>query len=162
MKKRSFWLRLLNIFPEERWIVKNLFLLQFFQGAGIAFFFTAAFASFLDKYSITDLPRVMIISAFLLWVAGYIYSRLEHVIGNLRLSVVVTIFITSSILFFYIGFDIIHASWFYFLMLAWFNVLYLLNNLEFWGIATSLFDTRQSKRLFGIISAGDIPAKFIG
>ena len=35
MKKRSFWLRLLNIFPEERWIVRNLFLLQFFQGAGI-------------------------------------------------------------------------------------------------------------------------------
>jgi ATP/ADP translocase len=152
----------LNIFPEERWIVKNLFLLQFFQGAGIAFFFTAAFASFLDKFPITQLPWVMIISAFLLWVVGYFYSKLEHAIGNLRLSLVVTIFITASILFFYIGFNIIHASWFYFLMLAWFNVLYLLNNLEFWGIATALFDTRQSKRLFGIISAGDIPAKFIG
>ncbi len=162
MNERNFWLRLLNIFPEERWIVRNLFLLQFFQGAGIAFFFTAAFASFLDRYPITDLPWVMIMSAFLLWLSGYSYSRLEHKIGNLRLSRIVTIFITSSIFAFFLGANLIHANWFYFLMLAWFNVLYLLNNLEFWGIATSLFDTRQSKRLFGIISAGDIPAKFIG
>ncbi|MCY7411079.1 MAG: hypothetical protein LH473_12470, partial [Chitinophagales bacterium] len=53
-------------------------------------------------------------------------------------------------------------SWFYFLMLAGFNVSYLLNNLEFWGTAAMMFDVRQSKRLFSIISSGDIPAKLIG
>jgi hypothetical protein len=47
-------------------------------------------------------------------------------------------------------------------MIAWFNMLYLLNNLEFWGITSLLFDVRQSKRLFGLISSGDIPAKFVG
>ncbi|MFZ1571569.1 MAG: hypothetical protein WAT89_02400, partial [Candidatus Kapaibacterium sp.] len=35
-------------------------------------------------------------------------------------------------------------------------------NLEFWGVAALTFDIRQSKRLFGIIGAGDIPAKLIG
>src|SRR6202007_3259341 len=49
-----------------------------------------------------------------------------------------------------------------FLFLSMFNVLYLLNNLEFWGVVARLFDVRQSKRLFAIVSAGDIPAKLIG
>ncbi len=53
-------------------------------------------------------------------------------------------------------------DWFFYVLMAWFNVLYLLNNLQFWGIAALLFDLRQSKRLFAVISAGDIPAKFIG
>src|SRR5207244_10745283 len=56
----------------------------------------------------------------------------------------------------------IHHGWVLYLMLAWFNVLYLVNNLQFWGVAALLFDLRQSKRLFAVISAGDIPAKFIG
>lgn len=63
---------------------------------------------------------------------------------------------------FRVGAEFIYHSFFYLLMLAWFNVLYLLNNLMFWGMASQLYDVRQSKRLFGVISAGDIPAKFIG
>lgn len=47
-------------------------------------------------------------------------------------------------------------------MFCWYYAIYLLNNLEFWGVAALTFDIRQSKRLFGIIGAGDIPAKLIG
>ncbi|HJS53930.1 MAG TPA: HEAT repeat domain-containing protein, partial [Chitinophagaceae bacterium] len=45
---------------------------------------------------------------------------------------------------------------------AWYYVLYLASNLCFWSITSTLFDVRQSKRLFAVISGGDIPAKFIG
>jgi hypothetical protein len=72
-----------------------------------------------------------------------------------------TLFIALSFLLFRFSVDAMPPAFLY-LMLAWFNVLYLLNNLEFWGITSLLFDVRQSKRLFGLISAGDIPAKFIG
>ncbi|OOY40328.1 hypothetical protein BOV90_04435 [Solemya velum gill symbiont] len=41
-------------------------------------------------------------------------------------------------------------------------MIYLLANLEFWGLSATLFDVRQSKRLFGLISAGDVPAKLLG
>ena len=78
MNSRRFWLRILNVYPEEWWIVKRLYLLQFFQGAGIAFFFTSAFAQFLDKFPITKLPWVMISSAGFLWITGYLYAKLEH------------------------------------------------------------------------------------
>jgi ATP:ADP antiporter, AAA family len=62
MGTRKFWLRVLNVYPEEWWIVKRLYMLQFFQGAGIAFFFTSAFAQFLERFEITKLPWAMVIS----------------------------------------------------------------------------------------------------
>ncbi len=162
MKQKNFWLRALNVRSDEGWLVKKLFLLQFFQGAGIAFFFTGAFALFLTHIEITKLPWVFIYASFLLWVMGFIYSRLEHHFSISKLAIIITVFMAVSMIFFRLAFVFIASDWFLFWMLAWFNVLYLLNNLEFWGLASLLFDVRQSKRLFGVISAGDIPAKFIG
>ena len=162
MKQNKFWLKTLNIRPDEGWLVKNLYFLQFFQGAGIAFFFTASFALFLTRFSITALPYVFIYSSILLWVAGFIYSKIEHHFAISKLAVIITIFMAISMLLFRMAFMYFNSSWFLYWMMAWFNVLYLLNNLEFWGLSSLLFDARQSKRLFGVISAGDIPAKFIG
>ncbi len=162
MAQKNFWLKTFNVRSDEGWMVKRLFLLQFFQGAGIAFFFTAAFALFLTRFPITELPYVFIYSSLLLWIFGFIYSRIEHRFNISKLAIIITVFMIGSMLLFRLAFIYIKTDWFLYWMLAWFNVLYLLNNLEFWGIASLLFDARQSKRLFGVISAGDIPAKFIG
>ncbi|MEJ7587956.1 MAG: hypothetical protein WKI04_10390 [Ferruginibacter sp.] len=162
MKQKNFWLRTLNVRHDERWLVKKLFFLQFLQGAGIAFFFTASFALFLSRFSIRELPIVFIYSSLLLWITGFIYSRIEHKFNISNLALVITVFMITSIVVFRLTFIYVRTDWFLYWMLAWFNVLYLLNNLEFWGIASLLFDARQSKRLFGVISAGDIPAKFLG
>ena len=158
---RSF-LRALNVRRDEWWLVQKLFLLQFFQGAGIAFFFTASFSRFLELFPVTDLAYVFVLSSFLLWGAGFFYGKLEHKVSSSRLSVIITCILAFSMILFRVGAAWITDNWFYFLMLAWFYVLYLLNNLLFWGMASQLYDVRQSKRLFSVISAGDIPAKFIG
>jgi HEAT repeat protein/ATP/ADP translocase len=162
MKQKKFWLQTLNIRPDEGWLVKKLFFLQFFQGAGIAFFFTASFALFLTRFTITELPWVFIYSSILLWATGFIYSKIEHHFAISKLAVIITIFMAVSMLLFRLAFIYLSSGWFLYWMMAWFNVLYLLNNLEFWGLSSLLFDARQSKRLLGVISAGDIPAKFIG
>jgi ATP:ADP antiporter, AAA family len=155
-------LKTLNVHREEWWLVEKLFIMQFFQGAGIVFFFTAAFSYFLRRFSITQLPYVLIASSFLLWATAYVYHKLEHRFALSKLALVVTLLMTTSIMLFLIGTEFISADWFYYLLLGWFNVLYLLNNLVFWGLASQFYDVRQSKRLFGVIGAGDIPAKFIG
>lgn len=162
MNSGSFWLKVLNVYPHEWKVVKRLYLFQFFQGAGIAFFFTSAFAQFLEKFPITELPWVMIYSALLLWVAGFIYTRLEHTMKFRQFNVSVIVVMAASILLLWIANYTLADDWFFYVLMAWFNVLYLLNNMQFWGIAALLFDLRQSKRLFAVISAGDIPAKFIG
>jgi ATP:ADP antiporter, AAA family len=161
MKPTRTLLRILNVRSSEWKLVRTLFIFEFFQGAGIAFFFTSAFALFLDKFHISELPKVMIYSSFLLWLAGYAYSKLEGKLNILTLAKGITLFMAVSFLLFRFAVDAMPPAFLY-LMLAWFNVLYLLNNLEFWGITSLLFDVRQGKRLFGLISAGDIPAKFIG
>lgn len=162
MKASPILLRLLNVRKDEWWLVQKLFLLQFFQGAGIAFFFTSAFSRFLEYFQVSALANVFILTAFLLWIAGYAYHKLEHKLEPARLYHIITAALMGSMLLFWVGGTYLSGGWFYFIMLAWFNVLYLLNNLMFWGIAAQLYDVRQSKRLFGVISAGDIPAKFIG
>lgn len=162
MEKRKFWLRLLNVDQGEWWTVRNLMMLQFLQGVGIAFFFTASFVTFLDEHEATELPWVMILSALLLWGTGYVYSKLEHRLPITVLTIAVTSFMLASALFFRIADHYSHGGILLYWMVAWFHVLYLLNNLQFWGVATLLFDLRQSKRLFGLISSGDIPAKLIG
>ena len=162
MNPGPFWLRLLNVYPNEWWIVKRLYLFQFFQGAGLAFFFTAVFALFLEKFPITELSVVLIASALLLWITGFIYTRLEHSVSFNRFNTIIAVGMIASILLIGVMSFLVTQNWFYYVMLAWFNVLYLANNLQFWGIATLFFDLRQSKRLFAVISAGDIPAKFFG
>jgi hypothetical protein len=162
MVKRRFWLRILNVDQGEWWIVRNLMMLQFLQGAGIAFFFTASFATFLDQNPVTELPWVMILSALLLWFTGFLYSKAEHKLPITSLTILVTSVMVLSTLVFRLSSYYSNGGYLIYWMLAWFNVLYLLNNLQFWGMATLLFDLRQSKRLFGLISSGDIPAKFVG
>ena len=136
---------------------------EFFQGSAIALFFTAAISIFLVHLHATHIPKVYIFTSFLLWLVGFMYHKLEINLSMKRVIYIVVIINTSIILLFrilYIFFD--HQVWYLYLFLAVFNVLYLLNNLEFWGLAAQIFDVRQSKRLFGVISAGDIPAKMIG
>lgn len=162
MNPGNFWLKILNVYPHEWQVVKRLYLFQFFQGAGIAFFFTSAFAQFLERFPITELPWVMVYSAVLLWIAGWLYTRLEHSLKFRGFNLTIILIMAASILLLWIANYKLPYDWFFYLLMAWFNVLYLLNNLQFWGIAALLFDLRQSKRLFAVISAGDIPAKFIG
>lgn len=162
MSNVRFWQRLFNVYPDEWWIVKRLYLLLFFQGAGTAFFFTSAFSRFLQKFPITELSWVLIYSSILLWITGFVYTRLEHALPFKLFNVVIILFMSGSIFLLRIAGYYSLGNWYEYLVLAWFNVLYLLNNLEFWGLAATHFDLRQSKRLFAVISAGDIPAKFLG
>ena len=162
MKERSFVARTLLIRENEWELVKRLFAFEFFQGISIAIFFYSSITIFLTYLPTEELAYAFILSAFLLWLAGAVYSRLEHRIDTKELILLVVGINATMILLCRFGLMLNEPTWFYFLMLGAFNVAYLLNNLEFWGSAALLFDVRQSKRLFSIISAGDIPAKLVG
>jgi len=162
MSKRPFLQNLLNVRPSEWKVVSQLFWLQFFMGTGIAFFFTASFSHFLEKFSASQLAWVMIISSPLLFLTGWVFTKFEHRIRLTRVGTIVIILMAASILTFQLSSNWIKGDWFYYITFAWYYVLYLASNLCFWSITSTLFDVRQSKRLFAVISGGDIPAKFIG
>ncbi len=152
----------LLIRESEGRLVSRLFIFEFFQGAAIALFFTTAISIFLQHLSAEELPKIFILSALLLWITGFLYNKLEHSIPAHKLIFCVLIFNGVCILLFRLFIYKQTETWYLFLFLSSFNILYLLNNLEFWGLVSRLFDVRQSKRLFAIVSAGDIPAKMIG
>jgi ATP/ADP translocase len=162
MNRRPFLLKLLNVRPSEWKVVAQLFWLQFFMGTGIAFFFTASFSHFLEKFSASQLAWVMIVSSPLLFFTGWVFSKFEHRIHLTRVGTIVIILMAASILILQLSSNWIKGDWFYYLTFAWYYVLYLASNLCFWSITSTLFDVRQSKRLFAVISGGDVPAKFIG
>jgi ATP/ADP translocase len=162
LKARKAILDFLMIRESEAGLVSKLFIFEFFQGAAIAIFYTAAVSIFLTYLPVSDLPKVFVLAAILLWFTGFIYNKLEHRLSIQRIILIGLLFNLALILGFKIFMPLKENPVFLFLFLASFNVVYLFNNLEFWGLASLLFDVRQSKRLFSIVSAGDIPAKMIG
>jgi len=162
MNRRPFLLKLLNVRPSEWKVVSQLFWLQFFMGTGIAFFFTASFSHFLEKFSASQVAWVMIVSSPLLFFTGWVFNKFEHRMHLTRVGTIVIILMAISILIFQLSSNWIKDDWFYYLTFAWYYVLYLASNLCFWSITSTLFDVRESKRLFAVISGGDVPAKFIG
>ena len=156
------FLRLFNIRKEERFIVSKLFWMQFFQGAGIAFLFPLAYSNFIYKHPVEDLAQGYIYVSVSLLLAGFIYGKLEHKYTVTVFSRNVILFMALSIFFIYLaGLGLNSQALDYFSLICY-HLLYVISALEFWGLAALVFEVRQSKRLFSIISAGDIPAKFIG
>ena len=86
-------LHLLNIRPDEAWVVSNLFWLQFFQGMGVAIFNVSAFTLFLEHFEVVSLSKVYIFSGFLLFITGYIYTKFEHSLHIKKLVFGVILFI---------------------------------------------------------------------
>ena len=162
MNRRPFLLKLLNVRPSEWKVVSQLFWLQFFMGTGIAFFFTASFSHFLEKFSASQVAWVMVVSSPLLFFTGWVFNKFEHRMHLTRVGTIVIILMAVSILIFQLSSNWIKDDWFYYLTFAWYYVLYLASNLCFWSITSTLFDVRLCKRLFAVISGGDVPAKFIG
>ncbi|MES1219052.1 MAG: MFS transporter, partial [Bacteroidota bacterium] len=162
MSIRKSILSFLLVRESESKLVSRLFIFEFFQGAAIAIVFTTAITLFLQQLPTTDLPIVFFLSAFALWVAAYVYNKLEHKFSSTKMVLIVLLFNTACVLIFLFFIRYEKNTWFLFTFLGAFNILYLLNNLEFWGLTSLLFDVRQSKRLFSVVSASDLPAKLFG
>jgi ATP/ADP translocase len=154
--------KVLNVKRTELGFVSLLFLHNFFQGIGLALFFTAANAIFLAEASIKQLPLVYIFAAVLMIGVGSGYSYLEQRVNVKRLLMTVMVIIVVSIAAIRLGLLVSNGIWIAFAVIMWYRVTSLLNNLEFWGMTSMMLDVRQSKRLFGLISSGEVTAKLIG
>lgn len=155
-------LRLLNIRSYEWKLVRQMFIVQFFLVIGTSFLFISADAVFLSKYHIIELPKAFLITGIFLLLFNRIYSQIEHKISTKGLLFTVIIFSIVLTLLIRIGFMFPELRWMPYILLIGYNIIYLLTALIFWGVAAMLFNVRESKRLFTIIGAGDLPAKLLG
>ncbi len=153
--------QMVNVRQEEAQHVRYLLLYYFLQGVGLALFFTVANSLFLTSFTVNQLPLAYIASAVIMLITGKIYAFIEHKYSRYKRAFLLLV-MAASVLLFYILAGYITVFWLPFSFFIWYKVIYNICDLEFWGLSSQLFDTRQAKRLFGLIGAGEVPAKLLG
>ncbi len=152
----------LGIRADERARFGWLFAHSLFNGICTAFLFSAAYALFLDRYDVEQLPWAYVASALAGYLVVTVFSRLERRLTFQRLLIYQLYFVLILILAFWgaprLGFD----RWSVFLMFVAVGPLLTLLELEYWGIAFRLFDLRQGKRLFTSVNGGGVLASITG
>ncbi len=155
-------LLLLNIKPHESALVRKLFTVQFFLGIATAFYFTSTLSMFLSAYKADSLPVVYMLSAALLFGFNRFYAYYEEKMNSPGLLEFVILFSAAVILVFWLLLTFFDFSKLKLIIAASYLVIYMLVGYAFWGMASIMFNVRESKRLFSIVGAGDIPAKMLG
>jgi hypothetical protein len=154
--------RLLGVRPEEGRTVWLFFLHNFLLGVGTILVYVAANVLLLENNPERNLPLAYGVAAVAMLATGQVYAHFEHhwLLQKLAVRVLLAAVALAGVLGVLVatGHSVAAAV----AIMAGYRVIYLLTNLEFWGVSAVVFDVRQGKRLFGIISAGDMPAKAMG
>ncbi|RIV20458.1 Crp/Fnr family transcriptional regulator [Fibrisoma montanum] len=154
--------RALGVRQEETRTVGLFFLHNFLLGIGTILVYVAANAILLENNPEASLPIAYIASAIAMMAVGKLYEYVEHhlllsrLAGRALIAVVVMTAVIGVLVI--VGHSVAAAV----TIMVGYRLIYLLTNLEFWGVSAVVFDTRQSKRLFSVISSGDMPAKAMG
>jgi HEAT repeat protein/phosphate starvation-inducible membrane PsiE len=156
------FLRVLNIQPDESRIASGLFFYSFVIGVAKVFQLTAAQALFLQAYEAADLAWVYMIASVVTIAVSASYLRLGSVLApraliltNLTFSMVVTVLM-------WVALTTVDARWPALALMVWYQALVALASVAFWGAATQVLDIRQGKRLFPVVTTGDVLAFSLG
>ncbi|WP_345271611.1 cyclic nucleotide-binding domain-containing protein [Nibrella viscosa] len=156
------WYRSLGIRPHEVRTVWLFFLHHFLLGIGTILVYVSANVILLEHHPETSLPLGYGVAALVTILVGKVYDHYEHHLSLQRLTVrvlaAVGVLTLLTIFLVEMGNSVASAI----AIMVGYRVIYLLTNLEFWGVSAVVFDVRQGKRLFSVISSGDMPAKAIG
>lgn len=154
--------KLFAIHKNESRRVAFLITIQFFSGIALSLIAVATSAKFIQSLEIKDLYWVCLIAGSSIIIASKLFKFLERVfsIGKVYLS---TIYISSMVvLLFYFLIITYDYPWQVILLFAGNYTLFFMNSIGYWGIASQLFNVRDSKRLFPVISSGDLLSKILG
>ena len=120
---------------------------------------TAAMALFLVQFDASNLPYVYIGAAAVIPLTGFVRLRLANHLSLTRLLAVDLAFVLVMLLLLRGALMTQPGGyWVAMILPVWYEVEWVLLNLEFWGLAGNLMHVRQGKRLFGLIGAGELIA----
>ena len=153
--------RWLNVHEEEiglfMWTVLLLFLVR---SSGI-FLNNYAETAFLKRYGVEFMPIVNMINAvltfFIMGLMAGVMARMPgaRLLGRLFVFCGLSVAIIRAII--PLGIDLVYPA--LFMLKSQYEVLLAL---LFWNLANDLFNTRQSKRLFPLITAGGVIGQILG
>lgn len=155
-------MRLGGLEPGEGRTASIMLAHAFCMGAATVFFETAASALFLTRFDASAIPIVYIVAAAVSVVTGLAYSRLERHVAFWPLMSGTLVFLLATVLVFRGAIAAMTSAFVFFALFVWYRVISILTDLEYWAVASRLFDIRQAKRLFGFIGSGEVTARMLG
>ncbi len=159
---KEFFFRVLNIKQSESGVVFDLLFVQLFLGIATAFLTIVSYTLFLHTYPSAKLPEAYLLIAVTLIAINIFYEKLEHLLSPVIMLRIIALTAIVTLILFWTGMLLIESNWVIFLLLVWGSIIYMLSGYAFWGLVSILFNIRESKRVFSIVGAGDVPAKLIG
>ncbi|MFA6129177.1 MAG: HEAT repeat domain-containing protein [Bacteroidales bacterium] len=162
MKRKEWFTKILNIRDEEFKPVFLMMVFSFFIGLSLTFYFTASNAIFLKHFPPKMIPLSFIASGVIVCFAWWIFSKIDSRTSLSRQVTVKFLFVFLSVLAISIGVWAFDSAWLAFVMYTWVRVMVYITLVNFWGLAGRLFNIRQGKRIFGLISVGEVISIIIG
>lgn len=159
-------LRSLNLRSEEVERTVLMFLVYTLTSVGLIWLELSTVGLFLDEYGADKMPYIYIASAFIGSGLGFVYSWMQKILP-LRRTVVVVLGMMSVPLFLFrfgIGYEntkiagISIAFITIFLMWLWVEACYVLNDLNTSITSNQLFNIREIKRTYPLVSSGYLVA----
>jgi len=164
------FLRWVNLRSEESERTFLMFAFYTTTSIGLVWLEACAVALFLEKYGAEEgLPWIYIASAGIGSGLGFLYSRLQRFIPMHRVIVLTALLIAAPLGLFWFGLAQTDIQIFgaalpgivIFLMRLWLEAIYVLNDLNTSITANQLFNIREIKRTFPLISSGILVADVI-
>ncbi|XZN97313.1 MAG: HEAT repeat domain-containing protein [Microcoleus sp.] len=159
-------LRSLNLRSEEVERTALMFLVYSLTSVGLIWLELSTVGLFLDEFGADKMPWIYIASAFIGSGLGFVYSWLQKILP-LRRTVVVVLGMMSVPLFLFrfgIGYEDIKIAGIsiafitIFLMWLWVEACYVLNDLNTSITSNQLFNIREIKRTYPLVSSGYLVA----
>jgi hypothetical protein len=156
------WLRWLNLRAEESERTLLMFTFYTATSIGILWLEVSAAALFLGDYGANSLPWIYIASAGIGTGLGFLYSWLQKILPLRRVIVLIAVLMALPLLFFRVGLNpALQLGYTVFLMRLWLEAIYVLNELNTSITANQLFNIREIKRTYPLISSGVLAADIL-
>ncbi len=152
-------LHIINLRPSE--VERTLLMFAFYTATsmGILWLEVSSAALFLDRYGAASLPWIYICSAGVGFSLSFVYSWLQRLLPLRWVIVLIAVLMSVPILLFRWGLDfepLLPIT--VFAMRLWMEAIYGLNDLNVAVTANQLFNIREIKRTFPLVSSGNLVA----
>lgn len=155
-------LRWLNLRPEEGERTWLMFAFYTTTTVGLSWLDNSTAGLFVDRYGAVGLPLIYLGNAAIGALMGFAYSLMQKVIPLRQTIVLIPILIALPLVAFRAGLGIEHlAAITVFVMRLWLDVTYVLNDINASITANQLFNIREIKRTYPLISSGVLVADVI-
>lgn len=155
-------LQWLNLRPEEGERTWLMFAFYTVTSIGMLWLEASTVGLFLNEYGAESLPWIYVVGAGLGSFLGIMYSWMQRFLPLRQVIVSVAIFMAIPLLFFRVALNIaIAAAVTIFLMRLWLEAIFALNDLNTSIAANQLFNIREIKRTYPLISSGILLADVI-